>query len=664
MLKLFRQRKLAVRVMLFAIVGLVGFMMVVTLVPGLSSVDISLGDPQGALARVDDVAITSEDARREFQRQARQLGGSTPQLRPFLMQQVVDGLITRNTLIYEANRLGLKAPPEEIQARLRQISLLYPGGQFVGAEAYRALIQSQMGITVQEFEQGIRRQLLIDKLAMWVTGGVSVSPDEIEQEFRRQNDRAQIEYVEFPPARYATQVQPSEDDLKAYYQANLTRYQQPERRSVRFVPVDFEELRQRLSVSPQEIEDFYRRNLDDYRLPDRVRVRHILFLRDLASSIVPGGAGETGEEPGEGASDPLREEAQQVLEQLRGGAAFAALAGEHSDDQATRESGGEIGWVQRGQTVPALEQVLFSVPSGSEPQLVETSYGFHIAQVMERQDARVRPLEEVRPGIEPALKDQMVQREALAQARRIVDAVRAGKTLDEAAQEEGWPVLESPPFAPTDSLPGLGSERDFQNEAFRLPAATAGQPDAPVSDAITVQAGYTLLQLKEVIAAHEASFEEVRRQVEGSYRSEQGAERARQAAEKLASDVAAGAAWRSAIRQPVLQLATPDPFSRGSLVQGLGSASDLALAFSLPVGEVSPAVSIGGKWVVFRVVDRQEVESSLIPPDQLDSMRDQLLQQKRQLTWTVFTQSLRKRLQDEGKLELNDAAIERLTSQA
>jgi hypothetical protein len=63
-------------------------------------------------------------------------------------------------------------------------------------------------------------------------------------------------------------------------------------------------------------------------------------------------------------------------------------------------------------------------------------------------------------------------------------------------------------------------------------------------------------------------------------------------------------------------------------------------------------------------VDRQEVESSLIPPDQLDSMRDQLLQQKRQLTWTVFTQSLRKRLQDEGKLELNDAAIERLTSQA
>jgi parvulin-like peptidyl-prolyl isomerase len=351
MLKLFRQRKLAVRI-------------------SLTGVDFGLGDPQGALARVDEVVITSDDARREFNRQARQLGGSAAQLRPFLMQQVVDNLITQRALVFEANRLGLKAPPEEVQARLRQVSMLYPGGQFVGADAYRALIQSQMGMSVPEFEQGLRRQLLVDKLAMWVTGGVSVSPDEIEQEYRRQNERAQIEYVEFPAAGYAAQVQPSEEDLQAYYQANLARYQQPERRVVRFVPIDYEELGRRLSVTPQELEDFYRSNQNDYQLPERVRVRHILFLRDPAGPIALGDTGEAeaGEEAAEGAADPLREEAQQVLEQLRQGVGFAGLAAEHSDDQATRESGGEIGWVQRNQTVPELEQMLFSVPSGSEPQ--------------------------------------------------------------------------------------------------------------------------------------------------------------------------------------------------------------------------------------------------------------------------------------------------------
>ena len=664
MLKLFRQRKLAVRIMFWVIVLLVGGMMVVTLVPGLTGVDFGLGDPQGALAHVDEVVITSDEARREFNRQVRQLGGSAAQLRPFLMQQVVDNLITQRALAFEAHRLGLKAPPEEVQARLRQISLLYPGGQFVGADAYRSLVQSQMGMSVPEFEQSLQRQLLVDKLAMWVTGGVSVSPDEIEQEYRRQNERAQIEYVEFSAARYATQVQPSEDDLKVYYQANLSRYQQPERRAVRFVPIDFIELGLRLSVTPQELEDFYRRNQNDYQLPERVRVRHILFLRDNASSVPPGDTGEAGEDAAAGASDPLREEARQVLEQLRRGVGFAGLAAEHSDDQVTRENGGEIGWVQRGQTVPELEQILFSVPSGSEPQLVETSYGFHIAQVMERQEARLRPLEEVRSEIEPGLKDQKVRQEALAQARSIVEGVRAGKPLDEAAREAGWPVLESPPFAPTDPLPGLGGEREFQDEAFRLPAATAGQPRAPVSNPIPVQAGYTVLQLKQVIPTHEAPFEEVRRQVESAYRSEKAAELARQVAEKLARQVEAGVAWPTAVRQVGLQSATPEPFARVGFVPGLGSAGDLALAFSLPVGEVSPPVSIGGKWVVFRVVDRQEVDASLIPPDQNDSLRDQLLQQKRQLTWTIFTQSLRKRLLEEGKLEVNEAAIERLASQA
>jgi len=661
MLKLFRQRKLAIRILLFVIVGLVGFMMVVTLVPGLSNVDLGLQDAQGVLARVDDVPITPDEAREEFRRRLQQLGGSAPQLQPFLMRQVVDDLINQRALEFEANRLGLKAAPEEVQARLRQISLLYPGGRFVGLEAYRALVQSQMGLTIPQFEQGVRRQLLIDKLAMWVTAGVGVAPGDIEQEYRRRNETARIEYVEFTAAGYAAQAQPSLDDLTAYFQANLARYQQPERRTVRFVPIDFEELGRRITVSPQELEDYYRRNLDDYRLPDRVRARHILFLRQDSSALTPNAATPAGEQ----APDLLRQEAQQVLEQLRRGAGFAGLAREHSDDQATSGAGGEIGWVQRGQTVPDLEQVLFSLPSGGDPELVETSYGFHIVQVMEREDARVRSLAEVRLEIEPVLRQRMVQREGLAQARRIADAARGGKALDEAAQDVGWPVLESPPITLAEPLPGLGSEPDFQNEAFRLPAATAGQPNAPVSDPIALRAGYTVLQLKEVIPAHDATFEEVRDQVERAYRSEKAAEQARLAAEKLAADVETGAAWPAAVRRAGLPLKTPEPFSRSGAVPGLGSAREIgSLAFGLPVGSVSPAVSVGGKWVVFRVVDRQEISLDQIPLEQRDSMRDSLLQQKRQLAWTIFTESLRKRLQVEGKLELNQAAIERITSQA
>jgi peptidyl-prolyl cis-trans isomerase D len=661
MLKVFRKRKLFIRILLFVIVGLVGFMMVVTLVPGLSGGGaVSMRDPQGVLARVNKVSITQEEAQRQYRRRVQQMGGEAPGLRQLLMKGVIDDLITQAAVEYEARRLGLGVTPEEVRAQLRQISLLYPGGKFVGPELYQQIIQAQMQMTVPEFEEAVRRQLLLNKVALWVTGGISVSPDEVEQEYRQQNEHTHIEYVAFDPAQFARQLQPSEEDLRAYFQANQERYQEPERRIVRFVPIDSSELSRRVSVTPQELEDFYRRNIEDYRVPEQVRVRHILLLRP--ESTPTGEKAQGSEAPAE---DPIRQKAEKLLNELRHGADFAKLAKENSDDAGSRDNGGEIGWVRRGQTVPALEQVIFSVPAGSEPQLVQTSYGYHIVQVMERQQARVKPLAEVRSEIEPVLRQQKVQREALAQARRIVEAVRNGATLDDATRQEGWAVRETSPFAQGDTLPAFGRDREFQEAAYRLPAASAGQPNGPVSDPVVVPAGYAVLQLKEVQPAHQATFEEVRSKVENAYRQEKGAEQAREAAQKFAGEVESGTDFRRVARQAGLEVKTPDPFTRRDMIPGLGPARDIAAAaFSLPVGKVSPAVSLGGKWAVFQVLDRQQVDASQITPEQRDAIRETLLNQKRTLAWRIFTENIRKRLTSEGKLELNQAAIDRLTTQS
>jgi peptidyl-prolyl cis-trans isomerase D len=644
MLKLFRQRKAAVRVLLFGVVGLVGLMMVVTLVPGLGQADLSITDPQGVVARVGSETLTQTEIQREYRRRAEQFGGDNPQFRKFILEGLIEDLIQQRAAAYEAERIGLTATPDEVRLQLRQFEVFYPDDRFVGAQAYQQILQRQFNLTVPEFEEQVRRLVLLTKLSQWVTAGVTVSSAEIEQEYRRRQEQARIEYVAFRAEDLARNLAPTDDELRAFYERNRERYQVAERRSVRYVAIDAAEVRRRVQVSPQELGDEYRRRLDTYRVPERVHARHILFL----------GAGTVSEKP-------ARQQAEEVLERLRRGGDFVALARQYSAHAETREKGGDLGWLQRGQTVTALDQALFSLPPGGPPQLVETGYGVHIVQVLEHQPERVRSLEEVRPQIESALRQQKAEQETRELSHRIADAVRAGKTLDAAASEAGLTVRESPLFARTERLPAFGSSLEFQEAAFRLPAPGTGQARARVSDPVEVPAGFAVMQAKAVSPAHQAPFEDVRSEVERAFRQERGAELARDAAAKFASAAQERGGFKAAARGATRDIVAPEKFGRLGAVPGLAASREVAaLAFTLPVGAVSVPVSAGDSWIVFHVLERQEIKPEQITPDEREAIQNLLLQQKRALAWTLFSTSVKKRLMAEGKLRVNEAAVKRL----
>lgn len=645
MLKLFRQRKTAIRVLLGIIVLFLGAGMLVYLVPTAGS-DASLRDPRGHLAEVAGRAVTVAEADREYRRRAEQFGSQSEIFRQLIYERVVDDLIRQRAMEYEAERLGLKTTPEDVAARLRQLSVLYPDGRFIGAQAYQQLVAQEFQMSVPEFEDLIGRQAQVVKLIHWVTEGVTVSPGEIAQAYRERTERAKIEYVLFRPEDYVASVQLADQELRAEYEKNRERYQRPERRAVRYVGIDYQVLFQRVTVSPGELEGEYQRRRETYSVPERVRFRHILFLR------TPPGA----EKPREAAA--LRKLADDALAQLKRGKDFAALAKQLSEDPATRERGGETGWVQRGQALPELDQAIFStLKPGGPPAVVETQIGVHVVQLLEYQPARVRTVEEVRGEIEPVVRQQKTTQMAVEEANRLVQAVRGGKTLEQAAKEQGWAVRESGLFARNEQLPGAGPGEDFQDAAFRLAADSAGKPDAPVSDPVSVPAGYAILQLKQVEPMHVASFEEVRGQVEQSLRQARAGALAREAGERMAAEVAKTGTLRAA----GAAVKTSEEFGRFGAVKDLGSVSAIApMIFSLPVGAVSPAKPLGRNWIVFRVVARQDSDPARMTPEQTNQLRQALLDEKRGLVWNVFQESTKKRLQDEGVLKINQAAVDRL----
>jgi parvulin-like peptidyl-prolyl isomerase len=149
-------------------------------------------------------------------------------------------------------------------------------------------------------------------------------------------------------------------------------------------------------VSDVEVKAFYDKNQEQMKRPERVHVRHVLVKVDK---------GATAE-----AKQKARAKADDVLAKAKGGADFAKLASESSDDPGSKQHGGDLSWVARGQTVPPFEAAAFALkkPNDLSP-VVETEYGYHVIQLLAHEDAGVVPLAEVKDRIAEFLKQQQQQ---------------------------------------------------------------------------------------------------------------------------------------------------------------------------------------------------------------------------------------------------------------
>ena len=218
----------------------------------------------------------------------------------------------------EAQRLGIEVTDQERADRIRQlIPTAFVGDiSFVGLDQYAAQIQQRAGMSVPEFEDLITQGMIEEKFRQLVTGGVVVTPLEIQQEFRRRNEKVKLDYVIVKPDDLQAKVQASDADLTAYFEKNRTRYAIPERRTVRYALLESDQLRARQTITDDEIHTYYNDHLDMYKMPDRSHVAHILFKT----------VGKTDAE-----AEEIRKKAEDVLKQAKSGKDFAALAKQYSD---------------------------------------------------------------------------------------------------------------------------------------------------------------------------------------------------------------------------------------------------------------------------------------------------------------------------------------------
>jgi peptidyl-prolyl cis-trans isomerase D len=567
------------------------------------------GSAAATAVQVGDHIVTEDEfrdrVREREQMYQQQLGDAWTQFRGRidLGQETVSRVITESILLDEAERIGLVVTDAELQEAILDI----PGmrDRLDGlerderSEVYGNLIRRVTGKSPQFFEQSLREQLLLNKLSRTVQQGVWVSDEEVVDTLRRERESADAEIVQVRYERFLADVEVGDERIRAYYDDNLAEFEREEERVIRYLVVETSRLRRELEADPDAMMAFYEEHRADFTRGEQMSARHILFR------LAPGADPDTENE--------VRLRAEQVANLARGDADFAELARIHTEDEGSREGGGDLGWFGRNAMVPEFEQAVFGAKPGDILGPVKSQFGFHVIKVEGYRPEQVQPFEEV----EDQVRFQFLEGRAAAEAETRANQLAKRIVAEEPSTQEAWQSIadedevvslnQSPPVSAGMLVPGTGSDLSFTDEVFEAEVLDVGGPKA-------IPRGWIVWQLAEVTPAGIPEFEVVRDEVEQTVRRIAAADRARTAAEALAASWRDGGDAEALAAELGTSVVAVDAHRRGAAWSTLGvlSAVDEAVYTAEPGSIVGPIAVQDRGSVVARIEALQRLTDAEI----------------------------------------------------
>jgi peptidyl-prolyl cis-trans isomerase D len=548
-------------------------------------------------------------------------------------QQILQQMIDEQAAIIEAERLGISVTDAEVRERILALPAFQENGHFIGEERYRQLLRAQNPpMTPSDFEDRVRRGAYVEKLRSAVTHWLSVSDAELEREYRRRNEKVRLDVVTFMADTFIPAVSVSDAEIAAHFEKNQETYRVPEKRKVRYLLVDMQALREKVTVAAADVERLYNNQIDQFSSPEQVRASHILI--------------ETGTDEA-----AARKRAEEVLAKARAGEDFAALAKQYSQDESNKDQGGDLDFFGRGRMVPAFEEAAFALQPGAISDLVKTDYGFHVIKVTEKRGGETKPLSEVRQQLEDQLKWERAQAQATTIANELSREIDDPSDLDRMAQARGLKVEESGFFARTEPLAGLGFSPEAAAAAFEL-------ADGAVSQAIRTPQGFAFLTVTGKSDARLPKLDEVKDKVKEDVTRAKAVDAARAKANEVAPALKTAADFAAAAKAAGLEAKPTELVARGAALPDVGvNAAVESVAFALKAGQVSDPIATDAGVVVLRVAERQEMDQADFAKTR-ETLREELLNEQRGRFFTSYMNKAKERM----TIEIDPETVAKVTA--
>jgi peptidyl-prolyl cis-trans isomerase D len=546
-----------------------------------------------------------------------------------LLQQMIDEYAT----LAEAERLGVTVTDAEVQERILSLPAFQQNGVFIGSEGYVQVLRVQTPpITPADFEENVRRGLTLERLQTAVTDWITVTDDDLQQEYTRRNERVRVSAVAFRADDFREGVEATDEDVAALYAESANDYLVPEKRRLRFVLIDVPALKESFTPTDADIQSYYDNNLSRYTVPTTLRASHILLRAGTDNAA------------------EVQTRAEAIVAEARAGADFADLARLHSEDDASKESGGDLGVIAPGQLTPEFEGAAFALEQDEISDPVTSVVGIHIIKATEKTGGTSQTLAEVRTSIIDLLKQESADARATDLAAAMAIEITSAETLDTAARRRGLEPQETGFAAPGEPILGLGFSSEVTAQAFQLEIGEAAGP-------IQTPSGPAFVTVTDVQDPYVPPLEEVDTRVRDDVIRGKALAAAQARAAEVSTLLGASQDFAGTAIAEGLEANTSDFISRGTAIPGVGvSAAVEAAAFALPVGETSQPVLTADAAVVLQVLAREEATQSDFVANR-ETLRNEITAERQGQFFTAYMENAKTRITIDIDMNAFTAAV-------
>jgi peptidyl-prolyl cis-trans isomerase D len=298
---------------------------------------------------------------------------------------------------------------------------------------------------------------------------------------------------------------------------------------------------------------------------------------------------------------------------------------------------------------------VFSQKPGVIGDLVKTQYGYHIVEVMSRENAHVRSFEEVKAEIERSLKQKRANELTTQLADKAALDLRKNPANAEAiAAAVKEPLLRADNVAPGDPLPQIGPSKEFDQAVSALSKNDVTPPVVIGNNRIVVA------MVTNVNPAHPATFEEAEPQIKKALSAERlEVLMSQKASDLVAKTKALNGDLKKAAASMGLEMKTSQDVDRVASIEGIGTATSLQGLFEKPVGDILGPVTLDNQRVVAKIVSKTEPDPAQMAT-QVTAIRNDLKQKLARERNQIFEDGVRQALEKEGKIKVHKDVIDRI----
>lgn len=602
------------------------------------------------IAKVGSARITVADLARIRENYAQMLGGRMSLAQLGGNKRFLDGLISKEVISQEAERLGLGASNAELADKIRK-QFSDASGQFVGFERYKESVTARYG-DVEKFEEEMRDDIAQEKLRAFVSASVNVSDAAVQEEYTRRNSSFDVSYVAVSADKLAEKIQPSDDELRSYYESHKTdyRYLEPQKK-VRYLFIDTEKVGSTLQIPEEDLKAEYESLKPEFKQAG-VKVQQIVLKvarKDLDA--------------------PVEQKAKDLIAKLGGPggqvteAAFAEAARGNSEDPATAKNGGFLTNVfKKNPNKPhgLYDRTVDMQPGQISDIPIRYSGNWYI---LRRGEDVPKTFAEAKPELLVSLRNRrgygaafQIAQKAHTRLQETKDAQKVAQELAaEANMKPAEMVRETPFVKPADDVPDIGS-----NQQFEQALAALNNPN-DVGEITGIKGGFAIPMLLEKKDPRIPEFDEVKTKVADAIKQQRAKEQLEQKAKDLAASISGPDAIKAAGEKEGFDAGTEEGFKLGSSLGKVGTSSALDdLIYSLKQGEFSKTpIKVDDKWVIVGVTKKYDADQAGFA-GQRDTLKRTMLSERQDQVFADYVAGVQERMKKDGDIKIYENVMAQL----